>query len=204
MYYKKHPLTLAKEIDEYTRIIEKTFMTTPTPQEKEPEYHYKQEFDITCKDCDKVCRPSKYGYAFVPELCDECFSKGIIDMTTPEGYEEGMKAIRNDPRLSGKISVQSPFITPPTEDWEEVISGIGRKDTWEKVCKVLNLREESPSGFDEIAYLKNFISQLITSTKEEIIEKIEKERQVPVEIPHGSPYLSGYNAAIDDILQALS
>lgn len=32
---------------------------------------------------------------------------------------------------------------------------------------------------------------------------IEKERQVPVEIPHGSPYLSGYNAALDDLLASL-
>ena len=36
-----------------------------------------------------------------------------------------------------------------------------------------------------------------------IVEMCEKEREVPVEIPHGSPYLSGYNAAIDDIISSL-
>ncbi len=32
---------------------------------------------------------------------------------------------------------------------------------------------------------------------------IEKKKQIPVEIPHGSPYLSGYNEALSDLLTDL-
>lgn len=65
--------------------------------------------EIKCSECGKLSTPVKEKYCFVPNMCDECFAKGVIDMTTPEGYEKGMEAINNDPELSGKISVKSPY-----------------------------------------------------------------------------------------------
>lgn len=42
------------------------------------------------------------------------------------------------------------------------------------------------------------LSQALDTQRKDIVGSLKKLKQVPVEIPHGSPYISGFNTAIEE------
>ena len=82
--------------------------------------------------------------------------------------------------------------------------------TWEE-----SVKEKYKAGYGNMLseeMLESSAQWLISFIKTEVLshqhsefrEMVELLRKIPVEIPHGSPYLSGYNDAIKDCLSKLN
>lgn len=61
------------------------------------------------------------------------------------------------------------------------------EERWRDVCKKLNLREETVSGFGEIAYLKNYIVDVIAQSLQSERDRI-REGVVEIETHKVSPH----------------
>ena len=55
-------------------------------------------------------KTGKHEWGGVPNLCDDCMERGWVDLSTPQGYAEGMKLLSKDPNI--EIGIKSPYQDP--------------------------------------------------------------------------------------------
>lgn len=74
---------------------------------------------------------------------------------------------------------------------------------FEVLCKMLNLREETVSGFDEQGAVRNFIANELALRDQELIEKIE-EMKIPVDIHKNGGILTRKEITCNSVLTDVS
>ena len=114
--------------------------------------------------------------------------------------------IKIEQRMIGEMSLDRSRFDDIEEKFNELIDYLGvdvdstPQTAWEDFDQVWNDGET----FALKSLAKKYIQNLLSHQHSEFREMVELLRKIPVEIPHGSPYLSGYNDAIKDCLSKLN